>query len=69
MAGVRLAEAYARDLEKHVWAMNEVQRFLLKRRDWAFVDFTNEGLRGVAAPVATSFPSGVGLGHTGSDRS
>src|SRR6266852_2181963 len=28
------------------------------------VDFTNEGLRGVAVPVATSFPSQLGMGHT-----
>src|SRR5207248_1316820 len=28
------------------------------------VDFTNEGLRGVAAFTATSFPSELGVGHT-----
>jgi beta-glucosidase len=56
---------YATDLEKHVWAMNEVQRFFIEDTRLGIpVDFTNEGLRGVAAPVATSFPSQLGLGHT-----
>jgi beta-glucosidase len=56
---------YANDIEKHVWAMNEVQRFFIEEtRLGVPVDFTNEGLRGVAAPVATSFPSELGLGHT-----
>ena len=56
---------YARDIEKHVWAMNEVQRFFLEETRLGIpVDFTNEGLRGVATPIATSFPSQLGLGHT-----
>ena len=56
---------YATDIEKHVWAMNEVQRFFIENTRLGIpVDFTNEGLRGVAAPVATSFPSQSGLGHT-----
>ena len=56
---------YAKDLDKHVWAMNEVQRFFIEQTRLGIpVDFTNEGLRGVAAPVATSFPSQLGMGHT-----
>ena len=56
---------YATDIEKHVWAMNEVQRFFIEDTRLGIpVDFTNEGLRGVAAPTATSFPSQSGLGHT-----
>ena len=56
---------YATDLEKHVWAMNETQRFFIEETRLGIpADFTNEGLRGVAAPVATSFPSESGLGHT-----
>ena len=56
---------YATDIEKHVWAMNEVQRFFIEQTRLGIpVDFTNEGLRGVASPVATSFPSQLGLGHT-----
>ena len=56
---------YATDLEKHVWAMNETQRFFIEETRLGIpADFTNEGLRGVAAPLATSFPSESGLGHT-----
>ena len=56
---------YATDLERHVWAMNAVQRFFIEETRLGIpVDFTNEGLRGVAFPVATSFPSQSGLGHT-----
>jgi len=56
---------YATDIEKHVWAMNEVQRFFIEETRLGIpVDFTNEGLRGLAAPIATSFPSQLGLGHT-----
>ncbi len=56
---------YATDIEKHVWAMNEVQRFFVEQTRLGIpVDFTNEGLRGLAAPIATSFPSQLGLGHT-----
>ena len=56
---------YATDIEKHVWAMNEVQRFFIEDTRLGIpVDFTNEGLRGVAYPATTSFPSESGLGHT-----
>jgi beta-glucosidase len=56
---------YARDLKKHVWAMNEVQRFFIEETRLGIpVDFTNEGLRGVAALTATSFPAQIGVGHT-----
>src|SRR6266550_3949968 len=56
---------YAKDPEKHVWAMNEVQRFFIEETRLGIpVDFTNEGLRGVAYSVATSFPSELGIGHT-----
>jgi len=56
---------YATDIEKHVWAMNEVQKFFIEDTRLGIpVDFTNEGLRGVAAPIATSFPNQLGLGQT-----
>jgi beta-glucosidase len=56
---------YATDIKKHVWAMNEVQRFFIEEtRLGVPVDFTQEGLRGVAAFTATSFPSELGQGHT-----
>jgi beta-glucosidase len=56
---------YATDIKKHVWAMNEVQRFFIEDTRLGIpVDFTQEGLRGVAAFTATSFPSQLGQGHT-----
>src|SRR6185437_16768533 len=56
---------YATDLERHVWAMNAVQRFFIEETRLGIpVDFTNEGLRGVAFSTATSFPSEVAQGHT-----
>ncbi len=56
---------YATDIKKHVWAMNEVQRFFIEDTRLGIpVDFTNEGLRGLAAFTATSFPSQLSQGHT-----
>lgn len=56
---------YATDIKKHVWAMNEVQRFFIEETRLGIpVDFTNEGLRGVAFTTATSFPSQLGVGGT-----
>src|SRR4029078_4671985 len=56
---------YATDIKKHVWAMNEVQRFFIEDTRLGIpVDFTNEGLRGLAFTTATSFPSELGQGHT-----
>jgi len=56
---------YANDIQKHVWAMNETQRFFIEETRLGIpVDFTEEGLRGVAFPTATSFPSELGMGHT-----
>jgi len=56
---------YAKDIKKHVWAMNEVQRFFIEQTRLGIpVDFTNEGLRGVGFTTATSFPSEIGVGST-----
>src|SRR5947209_6389431 len=56
---------YATNIAKHVWAMNEVQRFFIEQTRLGIpVDFTNEGLRGLAFSTATSFPSELGQGHT-----
>ncbi len=56
---------YATDIAKHVWAMNEVQRFFIEDTRLGIpVDFTNEGLRGLAFSNATSFPSELAQGHT-----
>src|SRR5205085_4645344 len=49
---------YATDIKQHVWAMNEVQRFFIEETRLGIpVDFTNEGIRGLAAYTATSFPA------------
>src|SRR5258706_11078544 len=56
---------YATDIRKHVWAMNETQRFFVEETRLGIpVDFTNEGLRGLAFTNATSFPSELGMGNT-----
>src|SRR3989449_6473905 len=56
---------YANDIKKHVWAMNETQRFFIEETRLGIpVDFTEEGLRGVAFTTATSFPSELGMGST-----
>ena len=45
--------------------MNEVQRFFIEETRLGIpVDFTNEGIRGLAFFTATSFPAQLGLGHT-----
>ena len=63
--GAGSKSVYATDTEKHIWAMNEVQRFFIEDTRLGIpVDFTNEGLRGVAFPTATSFPSQSGLGNS-----
>lgn len=56
---------YANDVKKHVWAMNEVQRFFIEETRLGIpVDFTNEGIRGVSYSYATSFPSQLALANT-----
>src|SRR5260370_13692410 len=56
---------YATDIRKHVWAMNEVQRFFIEHaRLGIAVDFTNEGVRCLAAYTTTSFPAQIGQGST-----
>ncbi len=56
---------YALDIKKHVWAMNQVQRFFVEETRLGIpVDFTNEGIRGVAFTTATSFPSQLALANT-----
>lgn len=56
---------YATNIRKHVWAMNEVQRFFIEQTRLGIpADFTNEGIRGVEAYTATSFPTPIGMGST-----
>lgn len=63
--GAGAKSIYATDMDQHVSAMNKVQRFFIEDTRLGIpVDFTNEGLRGLAAPIATSFPSQLNMGHT-----
>lgn len=56
---------YALDFDKHVWAMDQVQRFFIEQTRLGIpADFTNEGLRGVPSAFSTNFPSELGVGHT-----
>jgi beta-glucosidase len=56
---------YATDVRKHVWAMNEVQRFFVEETRLGIpADFTDEGIRGAAFYTATSFPAQPGVGST-----
>lgn len=53
------------DIKKHVWAMNETQRFFIEQTRLGIpVDFTNEGIRGVEAYEATAFPTALNMGMT-----
>jgi beta-glucosidase len=55
----------ATNMEKHVWAMNETQRFFIEQTRLGIpVDFTDEGIRGVEAHEATSFPTQLNMGMT-----
>ncbi|MEQ1762303.1 MAG: glycoside hydrolase family 3 N-terminal domain-containing protein [Pyrinomonadaceae bacterium] len=63
--GSGASSPYARDIKKHVWAMDEVQRFFVEETRLGIpVDFTNEGIRGVAFSNATSFPSQLAVANT-----
>ncbi|HVT12739.1 MAG TPA: glycoside hydrolase family 3 N-terminal domain-containing protein [Fimbriimonadaceae bacterium] len=49
----------------HAAAMNEIQRFFIEQTQLGIpVDFTNEGIKGVAAFKTTDFPIPLGLGAT-----
>ena len=50
---------------KHVWALNEVQRFFIEdTRLGVPAEFTDEGIRGIEHFKATCFPTQLGLGQT-----
>jgi beta-glucosidase len=53
------------DVKKHVWAMNQTQRFFIEQTRLGIpVDFTDEGIRGVEAHTATGFPTQLNMGMT-----
>lgn len=56
---------YVWPASKHAWALNRVQQFFIEDTRLGIpADFTNEGIRGVEAYIATNFPTQLGLGHT-----
>jgi beta-glucosidase len=49
----------------HAEALNEVQRFFIEDTRLGIpVDFSDEGIRGIEAVIATNFPTQLGIGHT-----
>ncbi|MBB5437660.1 beta-glucosidase [Pedobacter sp. AK017] len=63
--GVTSTSELVTDIKKHVWAMNETQRFFIEQTRLGIpVDFTNEGIRGVEAYEATGFPTQLNMGMT-----
>lgn len=63
--GVTSNSELVTDIKKHVWAMNETQRFFIEQTRLGIpVDFTNEGIRGVEAYEATGFPTQLNMGMT-----
>jgi beta-glucosidase len=53
------------DMRRHIWAMNETQRFFIEETRLGIpVDFSNEGIRGIEAYVATGFPTQLNIGMT-----
>lgn len=57
--------AYVWPPSKHVWALNEVQRFFIEDTRLGIpAEFTDEGIRGVEHYKATDFPTQLGLGQT-----
>ncbi len=56
---------YLYPYSKHVWALNEVQKFFVEKTRLGIpVEFTNEGIRGLNHAKATSFPPQIGIGST-----
>ncbi|MDE1191636.1 MAG: glycoside hydrolase family 3 N-terminal domain-containing protein [Arachidicoccus sp.] len=63
--GRRDKSTLATNIVHHIWGMNEVQRFFIEQtRLGVPADFTNEGIRGVEAYIATSFPTEMNMGMT-----
>lgn len=57
--------AYIWPASKHVWALNEIQRFFIEdTRLGVPAEFTDEGIRGVEHYKATDFPTQLSLGQT-----
>jgi len=56
---------YGYPYSKHVWALNEVQKFFVEQTRLGIpVEFTTEGIRGLNHTKATCFPAQIGMGST-----
>ncbi|NPA37647.1 MAG: beta-glucosidase [Chlorobi bacterium] len=56
---------YGYPYSKHVWALNEVQKFFVEQTRLGIpVEFTTEGIRGLNHTKATSFPAQIGMGSS-----
>ena len=63
--GVYKEAQYKFPYDKHVWALNEIQRFFIEETRLGIpVEFTDEGIRGLNHYKATSFPAQIGMGCT-----
>ena len=63
--GVYKGAQYKYPYDKHVWALNEIQRFFVEQTRLGIpVEFTNEGIRGLNHYKSTSFPAQIGMGCT-----
>ncbi len=56
---------YGYPYSKHVWALNEVQKFFIEQTRLGIpVEFTTEGIRGLNHTKATCFPAEIAIGST-----
>lgn len=63
--GVYEDAKYKYPYNKHVWALNQIQKFFVEETRLGIpVEFTNEGIRGLNHFKSTCFPSQIGIGCT-----
>ncbi len=63
--GVYKDAKYKFPYNKHVWALNQIQKFFVEETRLGIpVEFTNEGIRGLNHFKSTCFPSQIGIGCT-----
>ena len=63
--GVYKKAKYKYPYNKHVWALNQIQKFFVEETRLGIpVEFTDEGIRGLNHFKATSFPAEIGMGCT-----
>lgn len=63
--GVYRKAKYKFPYDKHVWALNQIQKFFVEETRLGIpVEFTNEGIRGLNHYKSTCFPSQIAIGCT-----